>query len=186
MSPLLSGAASLMLVAASQATVPANYDTRFNITAQVPDSAFITDPQGTPVTEVDLRLIPAGSQFANPITLSADTLSFKPLRLWSNNASDNRVKITLDDGNSGTGSPFVLNSYTGSQLKPINYKITTVEGNERKVFTRSGAEHNYALVKQDSHAEKEIVFVVESLQAHNTYKPGAYSGVVYANVAALP
>ena len=183
---LIAGVTGVLFSTAALATAPSHYDTRFNITAEVPDSAFITDPQGTPVTEIDLRLIPAGSHYARSTALSADTLGVKPLRLWSNNSGDNRVKITLDDGNSANGAPFVLNSSSGSRLEQMNYKVSTIEGAERKEFLRSGADNSYVLTKQQNHAEKEIVFVVESRQAHNTYQPGSYGGVVYANVAVIP
>lgn len=183
---LISGVAGVLFSTAALATAPSHYDTRFNITAQVPDSAFITDPQGTPVTEIDLRLIPAGSSYARSTALSADTLSVKQLRLWSNSRDDNRVKITLDDENSATGSPFALNSSSGSRSEQMNYKVTTIAGAERKEFLRSGAENSYVLTKRQNHAEKEIVFMVESRQAHNSYQPGNYSGVIYANVAVIP
>ena len=80
----------------------------------------------------------------------------------------------------------MLNSSSGSRLEQMNYKVSTIEGAERKEFLRSGADNSYVLTKQQNHAEKEIVFVVESRQAHNTYQPGSYGGVVYANVAVIP
>ncbi|AKJ43171.1 hypothetical protein [Pragia fontium] len=172
--------------AAALAVSPGNYDTRFNISAQVPGSAMITTPEGTPITQLDIHLIPSGSPYAAPATLSADTVSIRPLRLWSNSSSDDKVRLTLDDGNSATGRPFTLNSSSGAQLNKMEYKISTIDHSGKKAFLYSGAQHDYILTRHVGYAEQEIAFVFESQRVHNAYKPGDYSGVVYANVAVMP
>lgn len=170
------------------ATTPANYDTRFNVSAQVPDSVLITDPDGNPVTELDVRLTPNGSGHADSQTsMSADTQNLKSLRLWSNSSSDTAVKLTLDDSNVATGSAFTLNSTSGGQLNKMTYKVSTIEsGAAKKTFTNSGETKNYTLAPVGTHAEKEVAFLFESTAAYNSYTEGAYGGIVYANVTVGP
>ena len=169
-----------------------NFDTRFNVTAEVPDGVLITDPDGNPVTELDIRLTPGGSGHASATnTMSADTLKVKSLRLWSNNVSDLKVKLTLDDQYASTGSPFQLNSTTGGQLNKIPFTVATIEsGAAKQTFVNSGDSKNYNMTAVGSgatgHTEKEVAFVFESTSAYNTYAAGGYSGVVYANVAVAP
>ncbi|WP_159565995.1 hypothetical protein [Budvicia diplopodorum] len=172
------------------ATTPANYDTRFNLSARVPDAVSITDPEGNPVADLDVRLTPNGSGHADlRTTMSADTQNLQALRLWSNTvgATTTKVKLTLDDGNVSTGTAFALNSTSGGQLNKMSYKVSTIGAGAPKVnFTNSGEQKEYTLTTTGTHAEKDVAFVFESTAAHNTYAGGAYGGVVYATLALVP
>lgn len=178
--------AGLVLSAYAFATQPANYDTRFLLSAHVPESATITDAQGVPVTEIALSLTPSGSQHAAPATLSADTLTVKPLRIWSNSTEAERVRITIDDGQSATGQRFSLNGYGRNGPEKMEYTVSTVDDSGKKTFLYSGAQHDYTLTPMSTHAEKSIAFVFESSRAYGGYTPGNYSGIAYASVAVLP
>ncbi|AKJ41129.1 hypothetical protein [Pragia fontium] len=181
--------AGLAFSSAALATKPANYDMRFNISAEVPDSVLITDPEGNPITELDIRLTPAGSSHAGSTqSMSADTQSIQSLRLWSNVITDTKVKLTLDDNDVATGSAFALTSNAGGQLNKMNFKVSALETDAAKYdFVNSGDNKDYTLTTvgagDTGHAEKEIAFVFESTKAYTDYSAGGYSGVVYANVA---
>ena len=53
---VLSSLAVMMFSASALASTPASYDTKFNVRANVPDSAHIVTPDGKPVTDVDIEL----------------------------------------------------------------------------------------------------------------------------------
>jgi hypothetical protein len=71
---MLSVLAGLVMSASAMASTPASYDTKFNVSANVPDSATITDPGGRPITDMDVELTPAASGYMEAQTTALKTV----------------------------------------------------------------------------------------------------------------
>lgn len=174
----LAAIATLLLPLAVTAATPGKYDTKFNVTANVPDSAMITDPGGRPVTDMLVELTPAASG-----KMEAQTTA---LRLWNNDVSKLEMSLTLDDGNAATGGAFNLTSTQGDVLNDLTYKITTISANGNQEFANSGDTKDYTLLPNGSHGELPVFFRFVSDRNYDQLGQGSYSGTVYANVVAKP
>lgn len=175
---LLSAVIASALSASAFAATPASYDTKFNVSANVPDSAMITDPSGKPVTDLDVELIPAASG-----KMEAET---QLLKLWNNDVTGTDVSLTMDDSQSATGDAFTLYSTQGGSLHSLTYQISTISESGTQSFATSGDTMDYALTANGTHAELPVVFKFVSDADYNTLGQGHYTGVVYANVVANP
>ncbi|QHM73472.1 hypothetical protein [Mixta intestinalis] len=176
---MLSVLAGLVVSASAMASAPASYDTKFNVSANVPDSVKITDPDGRPVTEVDvvLEAAPSGKMEAE----------VRDLKLWSNNVADTAVQLVMDDAGVATGDAFTLVNTDGGTMKSMTYKINTViEGADAQYFNNSGDSNDYTLTVNGTHAELPVAFQFTSIDNYDTLGQGLYTGVVYANVVANP
>ena len=175
----LSVLAGLVMSASALASTPQSYDTRFNVSANVPDSAKIIDPSGKPVTEVDVVLVAKESGYMEAET---DTL-----KLWNNDVTKLDVSLVLDDSQSATGEAFTLYSTQGGTLNTMTYKISTVTTAGTQEFAKSGDSKNYALTAQGTtHADMPLRFRFVSDKTYDALGQGNYTGVVYANVVANP
>jgi hypothetical protein len=175
---LLSVIVASALSASAFAATPASYDTKFNVSANVPDSAMITDPSGKPVTDVDVEMTPAASG-----KMEAET---QLLKLWNNDVTGTDVSLTMDDSQSATGDAFTLYSTEGGTLHNMTYQISTISDSGSQSFAASGDTMNYTLTANGTHAEQPVVFKFVSDADYNTLGQGHYTGVVYANVVANP
>lgn len=175
---ILSAFAGLVLSASALAATPASYDTKFNVSANVPDSAKITDPSGRPITDIDVMLRPAASG-----KMEAET---QALKLWNNDVQKLTVLLTLDDSQAATGAPFKLYSTQNGKLDEMTYQITTLTSAGSQVFTTSGQSREYTLGANGTHGELPVVFKFISNQNYDALGQGLYSGVVYANVVVKP
>jgi len=155
------------------ANTPASYDTKFNVSANVPDSAHITDPSGKPVTDLDVVLTPADSGKMEAMT--------GPLKLWNNDVSKLEVSLIMDDAQSATGSAFTLYSDT---MVPMQYAIEASSNGLSKSFPTSGSTQDYTLNADGTHGELPIRFKFVSTKDYTDLGQGNYTGVVYANVNA--
>lgn len=174
----LSVLAGLVMSASALAATPQSYDTRFNVSANVPDSAMIVDPSGKPVTDVDVVLVPAASGYMEAQT---DTLM-----LWNNDVTKLDVSLVMDDSQSATGDAFTLYSTQGGTLNSMTYKISTITSAGSQEFAKSGDSKDYALKANGTHGEMPVVFKFVSDKAYDALGQGNYTGVVYANVVANP
>ncbi|EMF04254.1 hypothetical protein [Serratia marcescens] len=176
----LSVLASLMFSASALAATPASYDTKFNVSANVPDSVRITDPSGRPVTDLDVVMKAVASGY-----MEAQT---PPLKIWNNDMTKLEVSMTLDDSQAASGSAFTLYSTQGSTLNHMSYKITTLTSDGLKTFATSGESNKYTLVATTgaTHSELPVVFRFVSDSKYDSLAQGNYTGVVYANVSTKP
>lgn len=175
----LSVLAGLMFSASALAATPASYDTKFNVSANVPDSVHITDPSGRPVTDIDVVMTAAASGY-----MEAQT---PPLKIWNNDVSKLDVTMVLDDGQAASGSAFTLYSTQGGTLNPMSYQIKTLTSAGFKTFATSGVSNDYTLVANGTtHSELPVVFQFVSDGKYDTLAQGNYTGVVYANVSTKP
>ncbi|MFU9139088.1 hypothetical protein [Erwinia tasmaniensis] len=170
--------ATLIFSTSAFAATPGKYDTKFNISANVPDSANITDPSGRPITDMDIVMKPAASG-----KMEADT---PPLKLWNNDVNKLEVGLTLDDSNSANGDAFTLFSTQGEELNSMTYKIVTLTSAGNQVFATSGTTKDYNLVANNTHGELPINFRLISDKDYDQLGQGMYKGTVYANVVAKP
>lgn len=170
--------AGLLVSASALAATPQSYDTRFNVSANVPDGAMITDPSGRPVTDLDVELVPAASG-----RMEAQTSA---LKLWNNDVTQLNVRLTLDDSQSASNAPFTLYSTQGGTMNEMTYKITSITSAGSHEFTNSGGEADYTLMANAGHGELPVVFKFVSDKEYQSLGQGNYSGVVYANVVAIP
>ncbi|NIH92223.1 hypothetical protein FHW31_003698 [Enterobacter asburiae] len=166
----------LVLSASAMADTPASYDTKFNVSANVPDSAHITDPSGKPITDMDVVLTPAASGFMEATT--------DIVKLWNNDVNKLDVTLTLDDSQSATGGDFTLYSTEGGTLNSMTYKINAISSEGTKQFATSGSAQDYTLVANGTHGELPVKFHFVSNKAYTDLGQGNYTGVVYANVNA--
>jgi hypothetical protein len=175
---MLSVLAGLVVSASAMASTPASYDTKFNVSANVPDSVKITDPDGRPVTEVDvvLEAAPSGKMEAE----------VRDLKLWSNNVADTSVELVMDDAGMATGEAFTLFNTDGGTMKSLAYKIATATTAGPQEFVNSGDSNDYTLTVNGTHAELPVAFQFTSIADYDTLGQGLYTGVVYANVVAKP
>lgn len=176
-------ALALLTVLASAsvlAVTPANYDSKFNVSANVPEGAFISDPNGNPVTDVDIELT------VNPQTNKMDALS-PELALWNNDSSKLEVSLIMDDAIVATGNQFSLTSTQNNRLQKMTYNISTItaSGVPQK-FVNSGDSKDFTLTANDKVASMPIVFKFESDAEYKALGQGYYKGVVYANVNVKP
>lgn len=170
---ILSG---LVMSVSALAATPDTYDTRFNVSANVPDSAMITDPSGKPVTDLDVEMIPAASG-----RMEAQTVA---LKLWNNDVTKLDVALTMDDSQSATGDAFTLYSTQGGTLNSMSYKVSTVTSAGTQEFANSGETYDYSLVANGTHGELPVFFKFVSDKNYDELGQGNYTGVVYANLAA--
>lgn len=170
--------AGLLMSASTIAATPASYDTKFNVSANVPDSATITDPSGRPITDMDVELTPAASGY-----MEAQT---KLLKLWNNDVAKLQIALTLDDSQSVKGDAFTLYSTQGDKLNDMAYKISTVTAAGSKDFSTSGDSNDYTLIANGTHGELPVMFKFVSNKKYDALGQGSYTGVVYANVNAKP
>lgn len=170
--------AALMFSTSALAAAPEKYDTKFNISANVPDSANITDPSGRPITDMDVVMKPAASG-----KMEVET---PPLKLWNNDVQKLEVGLTLDDSNSANGDAFTLFSNQGEALNSMTYKIVTLTSTGSQVFATSGTTKDYSLVANKTHGELPIIFRLVSDKDYDQLGQGMYKGTVYANVVAKP
>ncbi|GLR07776.1 hypothetical protein COO59_10185 [Mixta theicola] len=175
---ILSAMTGLALSASALAATPVSYDTKFNVSANVPDSAKITDPSGRPITDMDITMTPAASG-----KMEAETSA---LKLWNNDVEKLEVLLTLDDSQAATGDAFRLYSTQGGKLDEMNYKISTFTNTGSQVFSASGDTKNYTLGANGTHGELPIVFKFVSDKNYDALGHGLYTGVVYANVVVKP
>ncbi|MFI8416072.1 hypothetical protein ACQKDS_06355 [Serratia sp. NPDC078593] len=175
---IITALAGLLVSASSLAASPANYDTKFNVSANVPDSAKITDPSGRPITDMDVELVPAASG-----KMEAQTAA---LKLWNNDVNKLDIALTLDDSQSATGGAFTLYSTGGGKLSDLTYKISAVTGNGSQEFATSGESKDFSLVANGTHGELPVAFKFVSDKKYDELGQGMYTGVVYANVVAKP
>ncbi|AJQ98921.1 hypothetical protein M988_2330 [Hafnia paralvei ATCC 29927] len=175
---MLSVLAGLVMSASAMASTPASYDTKFNVSANVPDSATITDPGGRPITDMDVELTPAASGY-----MEAQTTA---LKLWNNDVTKLEVALTLDDSQSVTGDAFTLYSTQGGTLNDMTYKISTITAAGSQEFAASGDSKDYTLNANGTHGELPLMFKFVSDKKYDALGQGNYTGVVYANVNAKP
>lgn len=173
---LLSIFVGMAVSASALASTPASYDTKFNVSANVPDSVLITDAGGVPVTEVDVVLTAAPSGY-----MEANT---ETLKLWNNDVSGLDVTLTMDDSQSSTGDAFTLYSSQGGVLNSMTYKISTITSAGEAQFAASGDSNDYTLVANGTHGELPVQFKFVSDSLYKDLGKGNYTGVVYANVVA--
>lgn len=170
--------AALGFSASSMAVTPESYDTKFNVSANVPDSAVITDPSGRPVTNLNVEMVPAPSGNMEALVPA--------LKLWNNDLTKLEIALTLDDGNSAKGDAFTLMSTNGDVLNSMTYKIRSITSNGSKTFESSGDTYDYTLAANGKHGELPISFRFISNEPYSNIGQGAYTGTVYANVVAKP
>lgn len=175
---LISALAALAMSTSALATTPQSYDTRFNVSANVPDGVMITDPSGKPVTDFDVALVPAASG-----RMEAQTIA---LKLWNNDVTKLEIGLTLDDSQSAAGDAFTLYSAQGNTLNTLNYKISTITNAGTKEFAVSGDAFDYTLQANGTHGELPVIFKFVSDKNYSELGQGNYTGVVYANVVAKP
>lgn len=169
--------ATLLVSASALATQPAQYDTKFNVSANVPDGAMITNPDGTPVTDVDIELVANGA--------SKKMEAHSPeLYLWNNDVTKLDVSLILDDQTAPTGSKFTLTSVQGGSLQKMTYNISTLTSGPKQSFVNSGDSKDFKLKANGTHGEMPVVFHFVSDADYNTLGQGNYKGVVFANVNA--
>ncbi|MTH45584.1 hypothetical protein [Intestinirhabdus alba] len=173
---VLSAIAVMAVSASALAASPSNYDTKFNVSANVPDSAMITDPSGRPITDLDVVLTPAASG-----KMEAQT---EQLALWNNDVSKLDVSLTLDDSAVATGSPFTLYSTQGDVLNNMTYQISSITADGAQQFTKSGDSKDFSLKANGTHGEMPVRFKFVSDANYTDIGQGNYTGVVYANVVA--
>ena len=175
---ILSVLSGLLFSASALAATPVSYDTKFNVSANVPDSAKITDPSGRPITDIDIMLRPAASG-----KMEAETSA---LKLWNNDVEKLEVQLTLDDSQTASGAPFTLYSTQSGKLDEMTYKIATVTSAGSQLFSTSGETKSYTLSANGTHGELPVVFKFVSDKNYDVLGQGLYTGVVYANVVAKP
>ena len=175
---ILTTLAGLSLSASALAATPASYDMKFNVSANVPDSAKITDPSGRPITNMDVELVPAASG-----KMEAET---QALKLWNNDVDKLSVMLTLDDSQSSTGSAFKLYSTQSGKLSEMTYKVSTFTSAGSQLFSTSGESKEYTLAANGTHGELPVVFKFVSDQNYDALGQGLYTGVVYANLVVKP
>ncbi|WPM84876.1 hypothetical protein QNH14_21865 [Apirhabdus apintestini] len=172
--------AGLVFSASALAVTPTSYDTKFNVSANVPDSTYISDGDGNPVTEVDVVLEAVSSGFMEAKT---DTLFMR-----SNDKAAN-VTMTLDDSVQGKNEPFKLWS-SDNGLQEMSYKITANAGGSAAgaLYAASGDVHDFTLANDagKSYSQSPVIFHFVSDEKSVNLAQGNYKGVVYANVAAKP
>lgn len=173
---VLPALAALILSASALAATPENYDTRFNVSAKVPDGSMITDPGGKPISDLDVVLLPAASG-----RMEAQTIA---LKLWNNDVTKLSVALTLDDSQSGTGDEFRLYSTQSGKLDEMTYKINAITSTASKEYAKSGDSSDFTLLENGSHGELPVMFKFVSDKKYSELGQGNYSGLVYANVAA--
>ncbi|AKG68203.1 hypothetical protein WN53_03085 [Serratia fonticola] len=170
---LITGA---MFSASVFAATPASYDTKFNVSANVPDSAHITDASGRPLTDLDVELKPAASGFMEATTPA--------LRLWNNDVAKLEVSLILDDGQNASGGAFTLYSTDRDTLSSLSYKINTITEVGQKAYVKSGDSQDFTLQANGTHGELPVAFKFVSDAKYSELGQGNYTGVVYANVNA--
>ena len=175
---ILSAIAGLALSTSALAATPTSYDTKFNVSANVPDSVKITDPSGRPITDLDVALVPAPSG-----KMEAETTA---LKLWNNDVKKLDVSLTLDDSQSATGDAFTLYTTQGGKLDTLTYKISTFTTTGSQLFSASGETKDFTLSANGTHGELPVVFKFVSDKNYDALGQGQYTGVVYANVVAKP
>ena len=173
---VLPSLAALIMSASALAVTPQSYDTRFNVSANVPDGAMITDPSGKPLTDLDVELVPAASGF-----MEAQTAVVK---LWNNDVEKLEVSLTLDDSQSASGDAFTLYSSQGGALNSMTYKISAITGDGTNIYDTSGKSYDFTLKANGTHGELPITFKFVSDKNYTDLGQGNYSGLVYANVVA--
>ncbi|HBN0576922.1 TPA: hypothetical protein L1N21_000995 [Escherichia coli] len=173
---VLSAIVAIAISGSALAATPQSYDTKFNVSANVPDSAMIIGPGGRPITDLDVVLTPAASG-----KMEAQT---EQLSLWNNDVNSPEVSLTLDDSSVADGGAFTLSSTQGDVLNTMTYKISTVTADGAQEFAQSGDSKDYTLKANGTHAEMPVVFKFVSDADYSTIGQGNYSGVVYANVVA--
>lgn len=172
-------ALALLVSASAFAVTPAKYDTKFNVSANVPEGAYITSPDGTPVTDVDIELI------ANAASGKMEAMS-PELALWNNDATKLDVSLVMDDATVATGNKFSLTSTQDGRLQKMTYSISTLTNGPQQTFTNSGDSKDFALTANGAHGELPIIFHFVSDADYKALGQGYYTGVVYANVNAKP
>ena len=175
---VLSSLAVMMFSASALATTPASYDTKFNVSANVPDSAHIVTPDGKPVTDVDIELT------ANGLVGNKMEAKSPLLMLWNNDVNKLDVTLVMDDSQSATGGAFTLYSTQGGVLNSMTYKINTIDGTGTKSFATSGATQDYTLTANGTHGQLPLQWQFVSDADYTALGQGQYTGVVYANVNA--
>lgn len=173
---VLSAIVAMAISASALAITPPSYDTKFNVSANVPDGAMITDPGGRPITDLDVVLTPAASG-----KMEAQT---EQLSLWNNDVSKLDVSLTLDDSSVATGGAFTLSSTQGDVLNKMTYQISTITASGAQLFAKSGDTNDFTLTANGTHGEMPVVFKFVSDEDYNAIGQGNYTGVVYANVVA--
>lgn len=173
--------ATLAMSASALAATPASYDTKFNVSANIPDDAKITDPGGMPITNMDIEMVPAASgkmEGSSPM-----------LKLWNNGIDKLNVSLILDDSQASTGEAFTLYSTQGGTLSDMSYQVSTItsdsdNGAKAKKFTNSGDTLDYTLKASadQKHGELPLVFKFVSTKNYSELSQGHYTGVVYANL----
>ncbi|QCT20898.1 hypothetical protein FEM41_15215 [Jejubacter calystegiae] len=172
--------AGLVISASAMAATPSSYDTKFNVSANVPTGVYISDPDGNPVTEVDVVLTAQPSGFMEAVT--------DQLRLRNNDPTGVKVSMILDDSLASTGSPFALWSNAGGSLKSMKYTIQAMTtAASSATFTNSGDSSDFTLSNvQSGFADEPVQFKFVSVDKSLDIAKGYYTGVVYANVNAAP
>lgn len=167
----------LVFSASALATTPGSYDTKFNVSANVPEGAYIADASGKPITDVDVELTPAASGKMETTT--------QLMKLWNNDVNKLEVTLIMDDSQAGTGDKFTL--YTGGEsdtLGSMTYQISTVSSAGTKAFAASGDTQDYTLTANGTHGELPVKFKFVSDKNYTDLGQGNYTGVVYANLNA--
>lgn len=172
----LSVLAGLVFSASALADTPASYDTKINVSANVPDSAHITDASGKPITDLDVVLKPASSGFMEATT--------PVLKLWNNDVEGRDVSLIIDDSQAANGGSFILYSRQGGVLNSMTYRIDTMTTAGTTRYTTSGQSEDFALVANGTHSELPITFNFISDARYADLGQGNYTGVIYANVNA--
>lgn len=172
---LLTGITALLMSATAFASVPGSYDTKFNISANVPDSATITDGSGRPITDLDSEMVPAPSGKMESAT--------EVLKLWNNDKTKLAVTLKLDDSQAADNDPFTLYTSQGNSLSSLTYKVHVVSSGLNTVFTKSGESKPFMLVANGEHGELPVRFKFISDKAYKDLPQGHYSGVIYANLS---
>lgn len=168
---------ALLVSSSAFAVTPAKYDTKFNVSANVPDGVYISTPDGTPVTDVDIELV------ANAASGKMEAMS-PELSLWNNDVSRLEIALIMDDAVIATGNQFSLTSTQGGRLQKMTYNINTVTDGPQQTFTNSGDSKYFSLKVNGTHGELPIMFHFISDADYKELGQGHYTGVVYANVNA--
>lgn len=177
---ILPALAGLVISASALAVTPPKYDTKFNVSANVPDSVRLADENGNSITDMDVELVAKGDK------MEATT---KRLMLWNNSSDITKlnVQLTLDDSVKATGAPFNLSTINSSnKLDDMEYTITAITKGDPQEFSNSGDTKNYTLEAQTDHSSLPIAFRFVSVKDVKNLGEGHYSGIVYANLNAVP
>lgn len=167
---------AMVFSASALAAAPASYDTKFNVSANVPDSAMITDAGGRPISDINVEMVAAAS--------GRMEATVPALKLWNNDPQKLEVTLTLHDGNVSDNQPFNLFSTQGDVLNSMTYEIHAITSGAPKKFPTSGSNNDFTLLSTGSHGELPVVFRFVSNEEYKDLGQGHYSGTVYANLSA--